>query len=128
MEVIAISKKELRKARFKAKVRSAKLAVKEKVEDVKNWTRNNPDIALATATTIAVGGGKIAKTLYKNHHKKVVLDREEELKDLYCYDRSLGHYWKLRRELTNQEWLELDRRKKEGERMADILSSMNVLA
>lgn len=52
---------------------------------------------------------------------------EEELKDLYCYDRSLGHYWRLRRELSNKEWLEIDQRKKNGERLADILDEMKVL-
>lgn len=48
-------------------------------------------------------------------------------KHLYCYDRSLGHYWKLRRELTNEEWLEIDKRKKNGERLSDILDDMRVL-
>ena len=49
------------------------------------------------------------------------------MKDLYCYDRSLGHYWRLRRELSNKEWLEIDQRKKNGERLADILDEMKVL-
>ena len=47
--------------------------------------------------------------------KHAALTKEQNLKDLYCYDRSLGHYWKLRRELTNEEWLEIDKRKKNGE-------------
>ena len=58
---------------------------------------------------------------YVNQHK------QEDLKDLYCYDRSLGHYWKLRRELTNDEWLEIDKRKKNGERLSDILDELKVL-
>jgi len=49
------------------------------------------------------------------------------LKDLYCYDRSLGHYWKLRRELTNSEWVEIDQRKQNGERLADILDELKAL-
>ena len=59
--------------------------------------------------------------------KRINLRKQEELKDLYCYDRSLGHYWRLRRELTNAEWLEIDRRKKNGERLADILEELKVL-
>ena len=59
--------------------------------------------------------------------KHAALAKEQDLKDLYCYDRSLGHYWKLRRELTNDEWLEIDKRKKEGERLSDILDDMKVL-
>ncbi len=52
---------------------------------------------------------------------------KEKVKDLYCYDRSVGHYWKLRRELSNKEWLEIDQREKNGERLSDILSEMKVL-
>lgn len=56
------------------------------------------------------------------------LKKAKDLKELYCYDRSLGHYWKLRRELTNDEWLAIDARKRSGERLADILKELNVLA
>ena len=59
--------------------------------------------------------------------KRINLRKQEELKDLYCYDRSLGHYWRLRRELSNKEWLEIDQRKKNGERLSDILAEMTVL-
>ena len=52
---------------------------------------------------------------------------KEKVKDLYCYDRSVGHYWKLRRELSNKEWLEIDQREKNGERLSDILSEMKVM-
>lgn len=58
---------------------------------------------------------------------QIKLNKEKDLKDLYCYDRSLGHYWKLRRELTNTEWVEIDKRKNNGERLSDILSEMKVL-
>ena len=59
--------------------------------------------------------------------KRINLRKQEVLKDLYCYDRSLGHYWRLRRELSNKEWLEIDQRKKNGERLSDILAEMKVL-
>ena len=54
-------------------------------------------------------------------------NKEKNLKDLYCYDRSLGHYWKLRRELTNSEWVKIDQRKQNGERLADILDELKAL-
>lgn len=54
-------------------------------------------------------------------------NKEEAVKNLYCYDRSLGHYWCLRRELSNKEWLEIDQRKKNGERLSDILAELKVL-
>ena len=55
------------------------------------------------------------------------MDKEKKVKDLYCYDRSLGHYWALRRELTNAEWVLVDKRKANGERLADILDELKVL-
>jgi hypothetical protein len=55
------------------------------------------------------------------------MKKQEDLKNLYCYDRSLGHYWKLKRELTNSEWVEIDKRKKNGEHLADILDELKVL-
>lgn len=59
--------------------------------------------------------------------RHINLRKQEAVKNLYCYDRSLGHYWALRRELTNAEWLKIDQRKKNGERLADILAELRVL-
>ena len=84
---------------------------------------NNRDKVIA-GVPIVVGG---IATVVKVVGKRSNLNKQEKLKDLYCYDRSLGHYWKLRRELTNKEWLEIDSRKKAGERLSDILSYMKVL-
>lgn len=66
-------------------------------------------------------------TVIKVAGKRANLRKEENLKKFYCYDRSLGHYWELRRELTNKEWLRVDQRKKNGERLSDILAEMKVL-
>ena len=68
-----------------------------------------------------------AKRKIHNGYEWFLEHKDEELHDLYCYDRSLGHYWRLKRELSNKEWLEIDKRKKEGERLADILADMRVL-
>ena len=87
---------------------------------------DNPEKTLAitaVAGTIGGAGAKIAKA----RHKSKVLSEERELKELYVYDNRLGHYWKVRRRLTNNEWLEIDRRKRNGERMADILSDLRLL-
>lgn len=66
-------------------------------------------------------------TVCKVVGKRITLHKEEGVKNLYCYDRSLGHYWRLRRELSNKEWLEIDQRKKNGERLSDILAELKVL-
>ena len=87
------------------------------------WIRNHSNelkvfvpIAVASAATIAKVVGKRA-----NLHK------EESLKTRYYYDRSLGHYWSLNRNLSNKEWLDIDRRKRNGERLSDILADLKVL-
>lgn len=118
MEVVNMKdiKKEARKRAIKEKVTT-------KLRDGKEWVMRNKE-AVITLTPIVVGG---ITTVAKVVGKRVNLHKQEDLKDLYCYDRSLGHYWKLRRELTNQEWLEIDKRKKEGERLSDILETMKVL-
>ena len=108
--------REQKKREFKEKVNT-------KFQKGKEWIVRNKE-AVVTLTPVVIGG---ITTVVKVVGKRINLRKQENLKDLYCYDRSLGHYWALRRELTNQEWLEVDRRKKDGERLADILSDMKVL-
>ncbi len=97
--------------------------IKRKIQEGKDWVINNKEIVI-TLTPVVVGG---IATVSKVVGKHVNLRKEESVKNLYCYDRSLGHYWKLRRELSNKEWVEIDRRKNKGERLADILSELKVL-
>lgn len=97
--------------------------VRRKLQKGKEWVIRNKNYII-TITPIAIGGlTQVTKVV----GKRMNLRKEEQLKDLYCYDRSLGHYWRLRRELSNKEWLEIDNRKKNGERLSDILSEMRVL-
>lgn len=88
-----------------------------------NWCQENPELAVlvigGTVSAIKFGG--------KNLIKYINTSKAEAVKNLYCYDRSLGHYWALKRELTNKEWLIIDARKMSGERLADILADMRVL-
>lgn len=94
------------------------------------WCRDNKEIVLVLGpaaiglTTVVIKGGIKLATAGVKH---INLHKEKNVKDFYCYDRSLGHYWALRRKLTNREWTEIDKRKKNGERMADILNELHVL-
>lgn len=102
---------------------NAKWWLKRKKEQVLYWYDNNRDVIIVLGPAVM---GAVT-TGVKVVGKHVNLHKEKNVKDLYCYDRSLGHYWALRRELTNKEWVEIDKRKKNGERLADILSEMKVL-
>ena len=111
-----IDMRNTRKARMKAWFR-------EKYEDAKDFADRNKEV-LAVAVPV-IGGVVTAGIKAISKHAK--LHKEQHLKNEYCYDRSLGHYWELRRKLTNSEWVEIDKRKKNGERLADILDSLKVL-
>lgn len=94
-----------------------------KLQDGRDWVIRNRDMLVAVVP-VAVGGiTTVTKVVSKRRSQR----KEAELRNLYCYDRSLGHYWRLRRNLSNTEWLEIDRRKSNGERLADILSELKVL-
>lgn len=115
-ELVNNKKKADRRAWVYEKVNKAKWFVEDHKAQI---------AAVAAATPVVVGTiMQIARMVSQQDRLK----KAKDLKELYCYDRSLGHYWKLRRELTNNEWLAIDARKRSGERLADILKELNVLA
>lgn len=110
---------DLKKFKFEAKKRE----LKEKAARAWEFCKEHPaeSFALATAT---VGG---LMGLVKRHDRNVAIRKEQELKDRYIYDRSIGKYWKTRKTPTTGQQLEIERRKHNGETMGDILSSMKLL-
>lgn len=80
-------------------------------------------VIIAAGTGLVRTSGRVVKGIVDN----VTLTREKNIKKFYCYDRSLGHYWALRRNLTNSEWVQIDKRKAAGERLGDILADLKVL-
>ena len=115
-ELVNNKKKADRRAWVYEKVNKAKWFVEDHKAQI---------AAVAAATPVVVGTiMQIARMVSQQDRLK----KAKDLKELYCYDRSLGHYWKLRRELTNDDWLAIDARKRSGERLADILKELNVLA
>lgn len=113
-------KKESKRREFKEKIKNGVNKVYVKTKD---FCTSHQEIVIPVAVTLATGAVKITKLVLKQKNLK----QEEHNKEEYCYDRSLGHYWALRRPLSNKEWLEIDSRKKNGERLSDILSEMKVL-
>lgn len=107
----------------KSKTQKIKSWFTRKARKAETWIYNNREMIMILGPSIIAGTATVARVVGKH----VNLRKEEKLKDLYCYDRSLGHYWALRRELTNKEWVEIDKRKQNGERLADILSELKVL-
>ena len=112
---------ELERARKKAARREK---IHDTINDVKYWLEVHRNEILMIAPVALSATIAVAKVV----SRQKALNKQKDLKELYCYDRSLGHYWKLRRELTNREWIEIDSRKRNGERLSDILKDLNVLA
>ena len=99
---------------------------REKAADIYWWVKNNPETAgvLATVGTAVIGGAvKVGKSLVRTYN----LRQEKYNKDRYIYDRSLGMYLHTRRPLRNQDFVIINSRRKNGERLADILTSMRIL-
>ena len=108
---------------FKFKVEQAKWRAAGKIRQFGHFVEDHQEtIKIAAPICIALGGAG-----FKALNKHVNLKKQADLKDLYVYDNRLGHYWRLRRELSNHEWLEIDKRKRGGEMLSDILAEMRVL-
>lgn len=110
---------------FKREAKIRKL--KAKVEEIKNkavdFVTDHPTEALALATTL-IGS---AVGLARRADRKKDLREQQRLREEYIYDRSLGSYWKTRRKLSNSEKLEIERRRRAGESLGEILRSMRLL-
>ena len=122
-EKITVNFIHLESVRRKQKRDKFKNKVKNGINKGLKWTNEHIEEIAVIAPCVLAGGKLVAKVVNKGMQVK----KEQDLKELYCYDRSLGHYWRLRRELSNKEWLEIDRRKADGERLADILAELKVL-
>ena len=82
-----------------------------------------PKESFAVATVIVGGAVKVLPKLLIARNNR----ERERIKQEYCYDRSLGHYWALKRALSTSEWIEINKRRSNGENLGDILEQLNVL-
>ena len=118
-----IDVKEFKREYWKKRFAEFRHNVAEKCHDTANFIRENKEI-LVIAVPAAFGA---VKSITKYTTTKSRLRREENLKNLYAYDYSTGHYWHLKRPLTNSEWRSVETMKKSGMSMGDIFASMRVL-
>lgn len=106
-----------------AKKRERKEKRKARANEFLAWCDNHMELLVVSAPIVLSGVVSLGKGMAKSHNLK----KEQDLHDLYCYDKSLGHYWKLNRKLSNSDWVAIDQRKKNGERLADILVDLRAL-
>lgn len=115
--------KAINKEAIKTKMEQAKWRAKCTVIKTEKWIKENPEKALA----IASGGVAVIQYVGKAAIKEHSVNKEAKLLKTRCYDPSKGHYYYLKRELTNKEWLMIDKRRDAGEKLPDILEDMRVL-
>ena len=101
---------------------------------VKAWVHNRwIDITTAVvehpviAVTIISGLTGVANTAIRAISKSNSLKKEAELKSQYIWDASLGHHWRIKKPLSTNQMLELERRRGMGESIGKILDDLKVL-
>lgn len=100
-----------------------KRKAKEKFEVAKGWCIYHQEDLLVYIPIGLAGVAGICK--YVGRARR--LNQEQKLKDLYIYDRSMGRYVELRRKLRQKDLVEISRRRKNGERLTDILVAMKLV-
>ncbi len=115
------------KSELNAKWTGFTIKAKVKAHETFEWMKENKEIVGTIIVPTGIILIKTATGLVKSIDRKIDLQKEQNLKDLYIYDRSLGYYHELNRKLTPSEALEIDRRRSNGETMAQILASMKLL-
>lgn len=94
--------------------------------EVKEWIVTHPQETI-TLIGFVVTAGKSASNIYSKHQAKVNLKKEEEMKNLYMYDRSKGRYQKLRHPMTPSEAIEYEARRRQGETFMEALMNMRLV-
>ena len=96
---------------------------KEFWEAWRKWAMENPQIVvpMALGTTVALAKG------VKGASKIVQAMLESVDKNRRIYDHRLGKYHYLKRAMRQSELLEMTERLSNGEKLVDILMSMNLL-
>lgn len=103
------------------------IKAKVKAREAFEWTKENKEIVIGILVPTGLAVIKTVSGITKSIDHKMDLKREQDLKDLYIYDRSLGCYHELAHKLSSNEALEIDRRRSNGETMIHILNTMKLL-
>ena len=115
------------KEEFKEKVKIKKWEfdnwLTNKTYQAKVFWEENRDYIVVLAPIVLASGERVIRSVSRNKR----LAEERDLKDRYIYDRSFGCYYELKRKPTQSEYLEIDRRKRNGESMGSILNSMRLI-
>lgn len=103
---------------------------KEKLSDglrtTADFIRDNKEM-IVLLIPVATSAASCVTNVAKGLVRLGVAKNERKVTDRRCYDPSEGHYWTLKRALTNEDWLKVSQRQARGERLGDILADMRLL-
>jgi len=115
--------KAINKEEIKTKIGQAKFRARGAIFKAKQWAEQNPEKAALVTSGVIAAAQYVGKAAIKEYRD----NKEASQLKLRCYDPSKGHYYYLKRELSNKEWLMIDKRRDAGEKLPDILDDMRVL-
>ena len=95
--------------------------------NVTQFYEDHEGLVNCAALIAATVGGSIAG-ISRDITKRKAIRSEYELKNLYIYDRKYGHYWKLRKPLSNRQRLDIDTAVNAGQMMGEVWERIRVLA
>ena len=96
---------------------------KAKAENFVEVCKQNKETVVAIASVAVPGVIELVKLGVKHSQKT----DEKNHRKLDMWDPVEGHYWRLRREPKTYEYLEIERRVKNGESRGDVLAEMGLL-
>lgn len=114
---------DLKKVNRQIKMKEFGDKVKAKAVEAGQWCKDHAEIVVIGAATLGTG----VSVAFKNASRRQQTKRMQDLKDLYVYDRSHGHYIKMKRKPTQSQWSKIDARKDRGESLYNILQDMRLL-
>lgn len=108
---------------LKEKVAALKFKAGEKVKQVKDWVKENPQMAFTAGSVIIGSASYIGKKAFR------IVENKQAMKAVECrhYDPRTGENWFTRRPLNSKEQLQLDKLYKSGLSKGEILESMRLL-
>lgn len=110
----------------KQKYHEVKRDIKYNTRCTIDWIKNNPEAAVAIST-FGIAAIKGTMKIVDKIDAKAKVDKLQDLKDRYIYDRSLGTYLEMNRIPKANEYIEIEHRKRNGEPLTAILRSMRLI-
>lgn len=118
-DVIYMNEDGKAESKFKTAWREAKIKGRMFIETC----RENKEATMAVASVAIPGAIEIVKMIVRKSDRK----DDEKRRKLDMWDPVEGHWWHLKRELRNYEYLEIEERVRNGESRGSVLEDMGLL-